>query len=105
MLATRRYVVIHPRGVCVPREMDWGVEAEALRVQPISPCVIVRDRVLLENRHHLRAGTDVTGIERLLRIDVECNDLPGAVYLVNNAVAQVQAGHRPEDRCISGVAP
>src|SRR5262249_1085722 len=75
MFPTRCYVVIHPGRVSVPGKMNRRVEAEALRVQSVPPRIIVGDRVLLENRHHSGIGTDMLGIQRFLRVDVERDNL------------------------------
>src|SRR5439155_5187019 len=105
MLAIGCQVVVHPRYIGVPRKVDRRIEAKSLRVQPISRREIVRDWILLEDRQHRRIGAFMRRIERNLGGGVKGNDLARSIHLVNDTIAQIHAGDRPENGCITGVAP
>ena len=59
MLAIGREVVIKPRYIRVPFQMDRRVEPEPKGVQPVAHSAIVRRRILVEYRQHrgVRTGT------------------------------------------------
>src|SRR5947207_14836963 len=100
MLAVLRQVVIHPRDVGIPREMNRGVKAETLGIQTVPRREVIWNGILFEDRQDCRIRTFVSWIKRYLSSGVQSNDLACGRDLMNDAISKIQTGYTPQDHCI-----
>src|SRR5262249_31027643 len=110
VLAAFRQVVIETRDVCVPTQVNRRVEAEAECVEVVADRVVVRQRILFEDRQHRGIRTKLLRIKGRHTGGVKLSNLGCGFARISvlqegeSAVAKVAARYDSHDRLLARVA-